>query len=96
VAAEFLQHANEEQGHADQIARESSSWGGEPNLSPTVYQVQPTRIHRGNNSHGYDQKDLVAERVAIDSTRNHQFLVMTIRPAAACLNKFSPSEESTR
>src|SRR4051812_39317379 len=33
VAAEFLQHANEEQGHADQIADRIVQLGGAPNLS---------------------------------------------------------------
>jgi bacterioferritin len=34
VAAEFLQHANEEQGHADEIAGRIVQLGGEPNFSP--------------------------------------------------------------
>src|SRR5213083_3110633 len=34
VAAEFLQHANEEQGHADQIAARIVQLGGAPNLNP--------------------------------------------------------------
>ena len=34
VAGEFLQHANEEQAHADQIAQRIVQLGGEPNLSP--------------------------------------------------------------
>ena len=34
VAAEFLEHANEEQGHADQICMRIVQLGGEPNLSP--------------------------------------------------------------
>src|SRR5207237_1815379 len=34
VAAEFLQHANEEQGHADQIAQRIVQLGGAPNLNP--------------------------------------------------------------
>src|ERR687896_786624 len=36
VAAEFLQHANEEQGHADQIAERIVQLGGEPNLNPDI------------------------------------------------------------
>src|SRR5262245_50817952 len=32
VAAEFLQHANEEQAHADEIAQRIVQLGGEPNL----------------------------------------------------------------
>ena len=34
VAAEFLQHANEEQGHADQIAERITQLDGEPDFSP--------------------------------------------------------------
>ena len=34
VAAEFLQHANEEQGHADLIAERITQLDGEPNFSP--------------------------------------------------------------
>src|SRR5437762_13666489 len=34
VAQEFLQHATEEQGHADEIARRIVQLGGRPNLNP--------------------------------------------------------------
>src|SRR5688572_8943916 len=34
VAAEFLEHANDEQGHADQIAQRITQLGGAPDLSP--------------------------------------------------------------
>src|SRR5206468_9344702 len=34
IAQEFLQHANEEQGHADQIASRIVQLGGAPNFSP--------------------------------------------------------------
>src|SRR6185295_15228852 len=34
IKDEFLQHANEEQGHADLIAQRIVQLGGEPNLSP--------------------------------------------------------------
>src|SRR3989441_11828373 len=34
VADEFLQHANEEQGHADRIAERIVQLGGEPNFNP--------------------------------------------------------------
>src|SRR5262245_30225782 len=34
VAAEFLQHANDEQGHADQIAARIVQLQGEPNFNP--------------------------------------------------------------
>src|SRR6266436_10190943 len=34
VAQEFLQHANDEQAHADQIAQRIVQLGGAPNFSP--------------------------------------------------------------
>ena len=34
VAAEFLEHANEEQGHADMIAERITQLGGAPNFNP--------------------------------------------------------------
>ena len=70
VAAEFLQHANEEQGHADLIAQRIVQLGGEPDLNP---EGLLTRSHaeyvEGNNLLDMIKEDLVAERIAIDSYR---------------------------
>jgi bacterioferritin len=70
VAAEFLEHANEEQGHADQIAHRIVQLGGEPNMSPDG---MLTRSHseyvEGANLLDMIKEDLVAERIAIDSYR---------------------------
>src|SRR4051794_39867143 len=70
VAAEFLQHANEEQGHADQIADRIVQLGGAPNLSP---EGMLTRSHseyvEGTTLVDMIKEDLVAERIAIDSYR---------------------------
>lgn len=70
VAAEFLQHANEEQGHADEIAARIVQLGGEPNFSP---EGLLTRSHaeyvEGSGLGDMIREDLVAERVAIDSYR---------------------------
>lgn len=68
VADEFLQHANEEQGHADSVAERIVQLGGSPNLNP---EGLATRAHSQ-----YDEKasivdmireDLVAERIAIET-----------------------------
>jgi len=68
VADEFLQHANEEQTHADQIAGRIVQLGGEPNLSPDGLL---TRSHseyiEGETLFEMIREDLVAERIAIDS-----------------------------
>jgi bacterioferritin len=70
VADEFLQHANEEQGHADQIAQRIVQLGGEPNLSPDGL---TSRAHseyvEGDGLVDMIKEDLVAERIAIDSYR---------------------------
>jgi bacterioferritin len=70
VAAEFLQHANEEQGHADQIAQRIVQLGGAPNFSPDGLS---TRSHaeyvEGDTLIDMIKEDLVAERIAIDSYR---------------------------
>ena len=70
VAAEFLQHANEEQGHADEIGARIVQLGGEPNLNP---EGLLTRSHaeyvEGDGLTDMIKEDLVAERIAIDSYR---------------------------
>src|SRR2546425_10067186 len=70
VAAEFLQHANEEQGHADLIAARIVQLGGAPNFSP---EGLLTRSHaeyvEGDTLTDMIKEDLVAERIAIDSYR---------------------------
>jgi len=70
VAQEFLQHANEEQTHADQIARRIVQIEGEPDFSPAGLL---TRSHseyvEGVTLIGMIEEDLIAERVAIDSYR---------------------------
>jgi bacterioferritin len=68
VAAEFLQHANEEQGHADQLSARIVQLGGAPNWNP---EGLLTRSHseyvEGGSLVDMLKEDLVAERVAIDS-----------------------------
>ena len=71
VAAEFLQHANDEQGHADQIAARIVQLGGAPNFNP---EGLLTRSHaeyvEGETLTDMITEDLVAERIAIDSYRD--------------------------
>ncbi|MGE5277853.1 MAG: ferritin-like domain-containing protein [Acidobacteriota bacterium] len=68
VAAEFLQHANEEQGHADRIAERITQLDGEPDFSP---EGLATRSHseykEGKTLVDMIREDLVAERIAIES-----------------------------
>ncbi len=68
VAAEFLEHATEEQTHADLIAERINQLGGEPDLNP---EGLLTRSHseyvEGDDLVDMIKEDLVAERIAIDS-----------------------------
>lgn len=68
VAAEFLQHADEEQMHADQIADRITQLQGEPNFDPDGLH---TRSHaeyvEGDTLVDMIKEDLVAERIAIES-----------------------------
>jgi bacterioferritin len=68
VAAEFLQHATEEQGHADQIALRITQLQGEPNFDP---EGLTTRSHAQYDASATIpemlKEDLVAERIAIES-----------------------------
>ena len=70
VAAEFQEHAADEQRHADQIAERITQLGGEPDFSP---EGLATRSHaeyvEGNSLKEMIEEDLVAERIAIDSYR---------------------------
>ena len=68
VAAEFLQHANEEQGHADQIAARIVQLQGEPDFNPaTLVGRSHAEYVPGNDLVDMIKEDLVAERIAIAS-----------------------------
>ena len=68
VAAEFLQHAAEEQDHADRIAARIVQLQGEPDLDPaTLVARSHAEYVPGNGLVDMIKEDLVAERVAIES-----------------------------
>ena len=68
VAAEFLQHANEEQGHADLVATRIVQLQGEPDLDPaTLVARSHAEYAPGTDLLDMIKEDLVAERVAIAS-----------------------------
>ncbi len=68
VAQEFLEHANEEQSHADLAAERIVQLGGAPNLNP---EGLATRSHSqyidGTSLLEMIREDLVAERIAVES-----------------------------
>jgi bacterioferritin len=66
--AEFLQHAGEEQQHADWVAERITQLGGEPNFDPKgLAERSHSEYGRHANLITMIQEDLVAERVAIES-----------------------------
>jgi len=68
VAAEFLQHATEEQGHADQIAARIVQLQGEPDFNPaTLVARSHAEYVEGRDLIDMITEDLVAERIAIAS-----------------------------
>jgi len=68
IAQEFLQHASEEQMHADQIAQRIVQLQGEPNFNP---EGLASRSHseyvEGHSLVEMIREDLVAERIAVES-----------------------------
>jgi bacterioferritin len=68
VASEFLEHANEEQAHADAVAKRITELGGAPNLDPAGLATRSHAEYRqGGNLEEMITEDLVAERVAIET-----------------------------
>ncbi|MBL3555496.1 MULTISPECIES: ferritin-like domain-containing protein [Marinobacter] len=70
VAQEFLEHAQQEQEHADQIAERIAQLGGNPNFSPDSLTARShSEYVEGDTLKEMIEEDLVAERIAIDSYR---------------------------
>jgi len=81
IKAEFLQHANEEQGHADLIAERITQLDGKPNLSPVgMLDRSHADYVEGEDLVDMIKEDLVAERIAIDSYREMVHYVGTDDP----------------
>jgi len=70
VAAEFREHAGEEQEHADRIAERITQLDGTPNFSPEgLLSRSHSEYVEGRDLIEMIKEDLVAERIAIDSYR---------------------------
>jgi bacterioferritin len=68
AAAEFLQHANDETLHADQIAMRITILQGEPDFNPdTLTHRSHAEYAEGATVADMAREDLIAERVAIAS-----------------------------
>ena len=68
IEQEFLEHSNEEQAHADRVAKRITELGGKPNLNP---EGMATRSHAaygtGETLHELIKEDLIAERIAVQT-----------------------------
>ena len=66
IKQEFLQHANEEQQHADMVAERITQLNGEPNFSPhDLASRSHSEYTEGANLTEMLKEDLYAERIAI-------------------------------
>jgi bacterioferritin len=68
VKAEFLEHAGQEQEHADRLAQRIVQLGGAPDLNPaTLLSRSHSEYVEGKTLKDMIKEDLVAERIAIES-----------------------------
>jgi bacterioferritin len=68
VAEEFLEHADEEQTHADIAAERITQLGGAPNFNPEGLATRSHSLYvEGNTLLDMVREDLVAERIAMES-----------------------------
>jgi bacterioferritin len=95
VAAEFLEHASEEQAHADMIAARIVQLGGEPNYDPDgLSDRSHSEYVEGSSLVDMIREDLVAERVAIDSyTQMIRFIAERDPSTRVMLEKILAAEE---
>lgn len=70
VAAEFLVHANQELGHADELAARIVQLNGAPDFEPTgLAERSHAQYVEGETLVDMIREDLIAERIAIDAYR---------------------------
>ncbi|MFT4198079.1 MAG: ferritin-like domain-containing protein [Pseudoxanthomonas sp.] len=70
IKAEFLEHAQQEQEHANKIAERIVQLGGEPDLDPATLTARShAEYQEGKDLKEMVKEDLIAERIAIDSYR---------------------------
>lgn len=68
VKAEFLEHAGDEQQHADKVATRIVQLNGAPNLNPRdLTSLSHSTFVEGDDLISMIKEDLVAERVAIET-----------------------------
>src|SRR5579862_1120101 len=70
VKAEFKEHADEEQEHADWICERIKQLGGKPEMNPATLTANAhSEYKEGSSLADMIREDLVAERIAIETYR---------------------------
>ncbi|MEW6735212.1 MAG: ferritin-like domain-containing protein [Acidobacteriota bacterium] len=70
IKEEFLEHAMEEQEHADKIAVRIRQLGGKPEMDPAlVTERSHSEYKEGSSLSDMLREDLIAERIAIETYR---------------------------
>jgi len=70
IKAEFLEHAQQEQDHADRIAERIVQLNGSPNFNPATLTARShAEYDESTEAQAMVRADLIAERVAIESYR---------------------------
>jgi bacterioferritin len=70
MRAEFLEHAQQEQEHADRIAERIVQLNGSPNFNPATLSARShAEYDDSEDAQAMVRADLIAERVAIESYR---------------------------
>lgn len=70
IKAEFLEHAQQEQDHADRIAERIVQLNGSPNFNPATLTARShAEYDESDDVQAMIRADLIAERVAIESYR---------------------------
>ncbi len=97
AAAEFLEHAGEEQVHADRLAERINQLGGTPEMDPdTLMSRSHTEYNTPDALLDMIKEDLVAERVVIQAyTETIAWLGTTTRPLAGSSKRSWPRRKST-
>ncbi len=73
--AEFLEHAQQEQEHADLLAERIVQLGGAPNFSPEgLLSRSHAEYTEGDNLRDMITENLIAERIAIDNPTSRRIM----------------------
>ena len=70
VKSEFLEHAQDERGHAMQVAERTNQLGGKPDFNPEgLASRSASQYVEGRNLVDQIRENLIAERIAVDHYR---------------------------